>query len=333
MTKRKKIILSILAIIIAGQIFLLAALFYIDRPMDRKVTFGATFSSWHARYLGLDAGAVLAAALEDLQIKNYRIPVYWNIAEAKRGEYDFSDVDWQLDKIEKEGGKVILAIGRRLPRWPECHIPDWAANLKESEQQRLILKMLGATVSHFKNRKSIESWQVENEPTLGGYGECPAPDTTFLKEEVALVRSLDSRPIVITESGELSAWLTAAKLADKIGISIYRTVWNRFVGFVSYPLVPAYYRYHAKILAPFAKKIFVVELQTEPWAHTALIQMPIAEQKMIMNEKKARQAIGFAKQAGFDEIYLWGLEWWAYLKANGDSGMWQTIKDVVAKNI
>ena len=333
MTKRKKIVLSIIAAMVAGQVFLLSALFYMNRPVERKITFCATFSSWHARYFGLDAGSVLDAALKDLQIKNYRIPVYWNVAEANRGKYDFSDIDWQLDKIEKEGGAVILAIGRRLPRWPECHIPNWAANLKEIEQQKLILKMLTAAVDHFKNRQSIEAWQVENEPTLEGYGECPAPNTTFLKEEVGLVRSLDSRPIIITESGELSTWLTAAKLADKIGISIYRTVWNRIVGFISYPLVPAYYRYHAKILAPFVQKIFVVELQVEPWAHTTLIQMPKEAQKTIMNERKAKQAIEFAKQAGFKEIYLWGLEWWAYLKTNGDSGMWQTIKDEVAKNI
>jgi len=330
--KRKKIFITIAVIIAASQILGLAVLVYLNYTSVKKATLGVTFSSWQARYLGLDAGAVLAGSLEDLKIKKYRIPVYWSFTEAKKGKYDFSDVDWQLDKIGKEGGTVLLAIGRRLPRWPECHIPTWAKSLEEKQQQELVLKMLKATVNHFKNRAIIEAWQVENEPMLSGYGECPPPDTAFLKQEVDLVRLLDSRPIVLTESGELSTWAKAAELADEIGISIYRTVWSKTLGLFTYPLTPAYYKYRAKTLSLFVKKVFVSELQIEPWGNVALIYMPIVDQKYIMNEKKARQSIKFAKQAGFDEAYLWGVEWWAYLKANGDNGMWQTIKDEVAKN-
>lgn len=332
MSKKKKILVFIIAVLAASQAISLAVFFYLNRTSVKKAELGVTFSSWHARYLGLDAGAVLAGALEDLKIKNYRIPVYWNISEQKKGKYDFSDVDWQLDKIEKEGGKAFLAIGRRLPRWPECHVPDWAKGLDEKTQQAAILKMLVAAVTHFENRAVVVGWQVENEPMLGGYGECPPPDTAFFKKEVDLVRSLDSRQIIITESGELSTWAKAAELADKIGISIYRTVWSPPIGLFTYPLYPAYYRYRAKMLAPFVEKIFVSELQVEPWGYTALVYMPISEQKAIMNEKKARQSVKFAKRAGFDEIYLWGVEWWAYLKAQGDSGMWDTIREIVTEN-
>jgi hypothetical protein len=88
----------------------------------------------------------------------------------------------------------------------------------------------------------------------------------------------------------------------------------------------------ARSIEPFVKKVFVSELQAEPWFANSLPDMSIPEQKKIMNEKTARDAIRFAKKAGFKEIYLWGVEWWYWLKTKGDSGMWNAVKNIVANN-
>ena len=97
--KRNKIFLTIVLIVAISQALGMLGLFYLNYTAVKKLTMGVTFSSWQARYFGLDAGTVLAGALEDLKIKKYRIPVYWDVVESKKGKYDFSDVDWQLDKI------------------------------------------------------------------------------------------------------------------------------------------------------------------------------------------------------------------------------------------
>jgi hypothetical protein len=56
------------------------------------------------------------------------------------------------------------------------------------------------------------------------------------------------------------------------------------------------------------------------------------EQKNFINGKKVSDSIDFAKKAGFDEIYFWGVEWWAWLKSHGDADIWKTVKQAVIDN-
>lgn len=332
MMRRKKIIIVLIIIIAASQVIFWGLNFWLNYPAVKKATIGATFSPGQARYLGLDPRKVLIDALDDLGMKNFRLSAYWNVIEPSRGRFDFSELDWQLDEIEQRGGSVILAVGRRLPRWPECHAPKWATALNEATQQTRILAMLNVVISRYKNRGVIRAWQVENEPFLSIFGECPKPDAEFYNKELALVRQLDSRPIVMTESGELSTWFNAATLADEVGVSLYRVVWNKWLGVLRYPLTPAYYRSRAQAIRALGKKIFISELQAEPWDFgQPLPEKPILEQKQLINGRRVAEAIDFGKRAGFDRIYLWGLEWWAYLRERGDTELWETIKEQIKK--
>ena len=334
MKRRYKLIFAIILIVGASQLIILGLLYYFNfgGAVD-KVKFGATFAPAQARYFGLDPKKVLTDALDDLKIKNYRLSAYWNVVEPWRGGYDFSEVDWQLDEVAKRGGSVILAIGRRLPHWPECHDPKWIKGVAEKQVQKEVLNLLTKTVERYKNRKVITAWQVENEPFLSVFGECPPPDAKFYESELKLVRSLDSRPIIMTESGELSTWARAAFLADKVGVSLYRIVLNKIWGKFYYPLTPAYYRYRAQAIRALGKPIFVSELQAEPWeVGTPLPEAPILEQKNFIDGAKIHDSIEFAKRASFDEIYFWGLEWWAWLRSHGDNDIWDTIKQEVASN-
>jgi hypothetical protein len=109
-----------------------------------------------------------------------------------------------MQEAEKRGVDVVLAIGMKTPRWPECHIPDWARNLEKEDQQDRILRMLSNVVNRYKNSSSLSAWQVENEIFLT-FGACPWTDVGFFKKEVEFVKKLDdTRPIIVTESGELS---------------------------------------------------------------------------------------------------------------------------------
>ncbi len=52
-----------------------------------------------------------------------------------------------------------------------------------------------------------------------------------------------------------------------------------------------------------------------------------------MNENKLRGNVEFAKQAEFSEIYLWGAEWWYWLKTERHyDEVWETAKELFREN-
>ncbi len=333
--RRKKILaVSIVTIIIEGVAlvavvtFLIRENFFVRGP---EPLWGTTFSPPYARELGLDWRETYLALLDKLGVRALRIGADWDQIEPRPGEFNFSDYDWMLDEASRRGARVILGVGRRLPRWPECHVPSWAQNLPEPIVRLRILEEIKETVLHFKNHNAITSWQVENEPLLSSFGVCPIVPREFLKEEVALVRSLDTRPIILTESGELSTWLGLTGLADKIGISMYRVVWNKFFGYFYYPLTPGSYKKRADVIRALGKEVFVSELQTEAWGGEPLHTLPLEEQYRSMNVKRFQSNVEFARRAGFPEVYLWGVEWWYWLKTvKNEPGMWEAAQSVWA---
>ena len=107
-------------------------LFYLGRQTadpNRKITWGVTFSTYFAKKMNIDWKAAYVAILDDLKIRNLRVVAYWAEIEATKGAYDFSDLDWQVEQAGQHGAKIILSVGRRVPRWPECHEPDWAKSM------------------------------------------------------------------------------------------------------------------------------------------------------------------------------------------------------------
>lgn len=296
----------------------------------RDVALGATFSKPYAESLGVDWKAAFLASLDDLGIRRFRIPAYWDQIEPKRDAFDFSDLDWMVRESGKRDAKVILAIGRKVPRWPECHAPGWAKSLEESEQRARILAMIERLVRRYAGNETIVAWQVENEPFFP-FGECPPPDRDFLKEEVALVKSLDGRPVMITESGELSTWMEATGIADVIGISAYRTVWNKYLGYFYWPIGPRYYARRYDAVAPLVSGVIVSELQAEPWVTEPITSLDQDAQRALMNPERLRDNIDFTRRIGFSEVYLWGVEWWYWQRERGRPEMWEAGRDEFIK--
>ncbi len=289
---------------------------------EREVLLGATFSKPYAEELGLDWREAYLATLDDLGVRALRLPVYWTDIEPEKGEFDFSVIDWQLEEASKRGVKVILAVGMKLPRWPECHIPEWAVGLSTDELHLRVLNMLSVVTDRYSKLGSFAAWQVENEPFFA-FGRCPAPDRMFLQREVALVRTKDSRPIIITESGELSTWVGAASLADILGISTYRSVWSRYIGYFFWPVTPGWYARRINAVSRLVDGVFVSELQAEPWGPGPIAEMGIENQLKHMNPQRLRDNVVFVRRMGVPEAYLWGVEWWYWLKQQGHPEMWE----------
>ena len=189
--------------------------------------------------------------------------------------------------------------------------------------------MVGTVVRRYAKNPAEVAWQVENEPFFD-FGVCPPVDDEFLKQEIAQVRTLDSRPIVISESGELSTWVRAASLADILGVSTYRIVWSRFTGYFYWPITPRIYRDRAAAVASLVEKVIVTELQGEPWTTQPIITMPLDQQLKLMNPERLRSNLVFARRIGFSEVYFWGVEWWYWLKLQGRPEMWNAAKALFA---
>ncbi|MFY9457459.1 MAG: beta-galactosidase [Candidatus Spechtbacterales bacterium] len=311
-------------------IVVIFALFPGESPKDTK--FGVTFSRQQAEGLGLDWQKTYTDILDDLGVKYVRLSAYWTDIESKQGEFNFEILDWQIREAKKRDAKVLLAIGRKLPRWPECHMPEWASGLGRNEQNEAVLDMLGQVIARYKNESAIWAWQVENEP-LFPFGICPRQDREFFEEEVLFLRSLDSsRPIVTTDSGELSFWLAVGSQGDIFGTTMYKIVPWRLVGFISYDfLPPAFYRKKTAILKkllPNLDDVIVVELQAEPWTAGMPINTDTLDRQFSrFGIERFQKHIKYAKSVGYSQTYLWGVEWWVWLKEEaGHPEFWEEAK-------
>ena len=312
------ILVTLFVVVFLGQVIFQG--FY---PFPAKITYGVTFSPKFAQSLGLDWQQFYLKTLDELKVRYIRVPTYWDEIEANNMQYDFSQIDFMLNEAKKRNAKAILTLGVRQPRWPECHIPSWARNLSLKERQKKILEFIGRVVERYKHHTAILAWQVENEPLLSSFGEgCDPPDKDFLKSEVELVRKLNGKPIIVTDSGELGFWITSMKLSDIFGTTLYRKVYDKTFGYVNYPLLPYFYNLKSTIIrALFAKnnqKTIISELQSEPWSpKNALAKMPLPKQLSLFSISDFKEYIKYAKQTGFDSAYLWGVEWWYWMSENG----------------
>lgn len=298
---------------------------------QEELTYGITFSKMHAESLGLDWRAAYAALLSDLGVKKIRLGAYWKENEKVKEEYDFTDLDWLVAEAGKAEAKMIMAVGLRLPRWPECHAPDWTEGLPDKQREELLLKYIEQVIRHYRNDPNIVAWQVENEPFLILFGNCPKLDKSFLDRELDLVRKLDSsRPIVVTDSGELSLWVPAARRADIFGTTMYRDTFSaQLKRYVHYPITPGFFRFKKNIARIFAhpKEWIVIELQAEPWGPKPYQYLSQEERNRTMSLEKFQDMIRFSSQTGFKEFYLWGAEWWYWEKTvNNNPAFWEEAR-------
>ena len=326
----KKILKTSLLILLFFVLIFSCYLFIGAPPEAKEITWGVNFSQKHTQNLGLDWRETYLALLDDLGVRNIKLITHWDLIEPEQGRYYFDDLDWQIKEADEKGVKILLVIGMKTGRWPECHIPEWAKNLNKEEQQKEILEMIEEVVLRYRDRVSVGAWQVENEPFFP-FGECPWVDKNFLKKEIDLVKSLDAqkKPILISDSGEGSFWINAAKFGDIVGTTLYKKVWFRQLGnYIYYPFPPTFYWRKAQLIEMiFNKKVIVTELQAEPWGPKLLYESPLEEQEKTMNLERFKANIEFAKKTGLDEFYLWGGEWWYWLKEKQNRPeIWQEAK-------
>jgi len=322
---------TLLLLFIAGFIYFLFG----SVDTSSEVDFGVTFSQISAEEMKLDWKKTYAAILNELNIKKFRLIAYWSIIEPNKDEYSFSDLDWQIREIKRKGGEVILAVGSKLPGLLECYIPEWAKDLNNEEKQERTLLFLNKVAEHYKSEAVIKTWQIEDNPFERTSEECIKFDKEFLNKEISSVRESDfsNRPIMLTTDGELSIWLRPALLVDNLGISIYRNNWTSFWGQINYPIKPIFYKKRADFNKFLTKldNIIVTELQAEPKGSRSIINMSSIEWDKSMSLDKFIETIDYVNKTGFDEVYLKGVEWWYYMKKQGDDSFWREAQKFWSK--
>lgn len=312
---------------------LVAGYFYLaDRPIPEIIRYGATFSKFRTDELKLPWKETYDAIIDDLKVRRLRLVAHWQMVEPERDRYNFEELDYEMRRAEEVGAEVILAVGRRLPSWPECHMPEWARQLSQSERDDEFFKYLGAVVDRYKDSPALKWWQVENEPYIIGfaYEQCGVHDVGFFDVEIGFVQNRDPHhPVLLTASGEIGVWENTWTRGDVFGTTLYRRVWNRDLNsFLEYPTWPGFFRAKRTLAEIITnepdKPAIIAELAAEPWPRGAIVDTPLQDQLARMDRAYLQETVDFAKQTSFDEQYFWGVEWWYYLKTvHNEDEIWE----------
>jgi len=314
------------------------ALWYQHKHRNDPFEPGVSFSVKYAKELGIDWQASYTAVLDELNFKYIRVMSYWDDTEPSPDTFKFQDLDWQMDQAAKRHAKITLTIGKRQPRWPECHQPQWVDKLSPANQDVELLNFLKVVVERYKNHPALESYQLENEIANRLFApQCRTFDRAFLQEEVDAVRHIDSHhPLVINVSNQ-SGIPWRGPIGDKVGFSVYNIAFARFGPFGyywSFGWVPSqWHAFRAGLIEIIHhKQSFIHELQAEPWGPAATKDLTLEEQNRSMTPERIKAQVAYGKQIGMKRMYLWGAEWWYWRKTQfNDPANWDTVKAITAE--
>jgi hypothetical protein len=362
---RRKILKLLLAFLFA--IFLLfsrdAILQWTVRDPGRSANLeiGTTFIKINAEHLGLDWRSAYKEIINDIGIKQIRIPIFWDQLEREPGKFDWADLDWQMQEAAKANAHVMLVVGHRVPRYPECYAPSWTKGLDDAAFKRSLFTMTETVVKHYRDHPALEAWQVENEPEakilgkIWGDGSC-REISHLVREEVQLVRRLadgrwsttdrrssDGRRIKIIVTYAFTPW-TAAQVrktlefeSDVVAMTLFNKLYFRspfYTGYIEMfklgPLSPLRLGYQRSLIVKNQQELWIAEMQAEPWGPDGPYKFDQPEDAAVtMNPMRLRETWDYAVNGGASRIYLWGAEWWLSERDQGRRSMLDAVKRLV----
>ena len=294
--------------------------------------------------------------LDDLGVSSFRLSVYWSDVEQAPGQYDWSSIDWQLDALHARGARAVVSIGMKAQRYPEFWLPTWlrlAANIPPDafpEDHPLIAQYLfpylDTAARHLAAHPAVEALQVENEPFVHYQGHANGWHIRkeFLAREIATVRAADGgrHRIMVSHASWLRrdlTWKWILDHADAVGQSVYtkrqRGPW-RWLYIFPYRLGPVtpYLPGQAREAARRGKELWIGELQAEPYEQpTVDVRREPLHATASFSPRWLRDNLGLARRSGAARVYLWGVEWWAYLREQrGNEQLWELGRALFAAN-
>jgi glycosyl hydrolase family 42 (putative beta-galactosidase) len=221
-------------------------------PIGRRgpTMLGISFRPRQVEAFGLDGKSTLAALLA-YPFDLVRLAAYWNRIELRSGEYDTSELDWQLEAAERAGKHVILSVGPiKNFGYPEFFVPGHQLDhplregrLVRSTTHAALLsgarRIIRYVVERYRSRTSVVAWQLEHEAVDPlGVEHSWRLGVDLVQSELDALRAADpSRPVMMngflptSSVVRLSQWwrtrdqgdslAVAARLADIVGIDYY----------------------------------------------------------------------------------------------------------------
>jgi hypothetical protein len=324
---------------------------------EGRPEYGVNFSCKQAQYLGLDCTRLFATVLDDLGVRHVRIAAYWSDIERRPGVYDFSSVDRLLDMAAERGAGVTVSVGMKGQRYPEFWFPAWLRRATQIPDngfpednplvQEAIFPYLEAAARHIGAHPAVEAIQVENEPFVHFQGHANGWHIRkeFLAREIATVRAADpgGHPIVVSHASWVTmddTWRWILENTDAVAQSVYTKrqrgpwPWLYIFPYRIGPLTPDLPG-QARVAAELGKQLWIGELQAEPYEHPSvdIRSIPTAEAASF-SPRWLRENVRLAARSGASRVYLWGVEWWAYLREKrGEPELWEEAKSVMRNEV
>ena len=291
---------------------------YIYTQRNVPYNWGTTFVADYAEYLGLDPYQTLHAILTDFKLGNIRLVTYWSDIEPTQGQYNFTELNLEFQQAQQANVPVILSIGMRQPRWPECHIPTYVENEPSNVWEPQLYSYITQVVNRYKDNPDLQAYELENEYFLKAFGTCANYSRDRLIYEYNLVKTLDpSHPVIISRSNNAIGTPIGQPQPDESGVSIYKRVWDKTIThrYFEYPIPAWYYGFLAGVTKIVSGRNTIIhELQAEPWPPTPMLQASQAEQAKSMNATILKSRFQYGQATGIKTMDLWGSEWWYYEK-------------------
>lgn len=287
--------------------------------------YGISFSLKQCRNFGIDPHETLDWLLAQ-GWRRFRLMSYWDEHEKQPGQYDFTELDWQIARIADVGGTISLCLGVKQPRWPEYHWPQWAWDLDKSGRSVSLVSYVSEVVYRYKEHGGVSSWQLENEALLQGFGNRIDIDRKRLFAEYQTIRTIDkSRPIIMSTS---NGWGVPFRrpLPNIVGFSYYLKMYKNGSYHTTVQSVWLHRLRRSVIRIVLGKQVFIHELQCEPWGPEPIWKMSNEEQDQSMNAKQIAININAAERIHVSPIDLWGAEWWYWRYRQSDSSIWDAIR-------
>jgi hypothetical protein len=314
---------------------------------------GLSFRPPQVDALGLDLHASLRTLLQ-FPFDIVRLGAYWRRMEPAPGAFSTDELDWQIDAAEAAGKQVILCAGAlKTFGYPEFFVPPHrlpqpireGIRLHASDHAWLLepaREFLSRVVGRYRARACIVAWQIEHEAVDPlGLEHSWRLGADFVAAEIAAVRALDSRPILLNGFLPMSIlvalqqwWRTrdqgdsiafALDHADIVGLDVY----PRHGLFSLGSLLTVYLDAHgsrrgrSRLFArcrTAGKRVMVSEGQAEPWETVVRPPSPTAGAMYSCTPEQMIRTYNECMR--WTELYaylFWGAEYWLMRQQHGDA--------------
>lgn len=330
---------------------------------DYRPRYGISYSFEQAGWFGVDPRSDYVRMLEEYKFDWIRLPFFWNQMVDKDGSFNknFEDLKFAIGEAQKRDVKVIVAIGAKVPYFPEYHWP------KEIEDKVRFGEVIGAdhavtddilaidekVVSELAPFDNVAFWQVENEPLIGNVNKWKI-DASLVAKEADVVRKTDfgNRPIILNHAATGfydNSWQTLLPILKKGDVfavnAFFKTkgtdlISAKILGKEIHVLWPNHLVWPVHswfVFSPDFSKIkketviagidlWVLEMQAEPY----IKKVEEAKDPLLSFEPEDISAADkFLRSYGIKSIGFWGVHFWQYRKERGDFSWSDAVKQIV----